>query len=170
MVDHAKPSTVLDLQARRAIRTSYVKWSIFGVALPLLPLAAHALAALVSPFTAGEGGLSFTTLFSDGELLVIATVISAAVIGDLLFDISGRSDERTRTGAAILCAFALLVVVVSVLMYGLVAVNYRRIFLSGSTPVAVMSIVMFLVSLSIGAASIWFQQVWMRKEGEEIIS
>jgi hypothetical protein len=160
MVDHSKPRTEIDLQARRKLQASYVKWSIFGVALPLLPLAAHVLAALVSPFSAGEGA-SFTTLFSDGELLVIATVISAAVIGDLLFDVSDRNDVRTRTTAAILCAVALLVVVVSVLIYGLVAVNYRRIFIVGSAPTAYMSIIMFLASLFIGAIAIWFQQVWV---------
>ena len=66
-------------------RPTYVKWLIFGVSLPLLPLAARVLAAWLDNATQS---LSFTALFSDGELLVVATVIAAAIIGDLLFDFS----------------------------------------------------------------------------------
>ena len=101
-------------------RPAYVKWWIFGVLLPLLPLGARVLAAW---FDNAAKSLSFTTLLSDGELLVIATVISAAIIGDLLFDFSGRNEVRTRTTIAVLCAFSLLVVVVSVLMFGLVTLD-----------------------------------------------
>jgi hypothetical protein len=86
-------------------------------------LAARALAAWLDN---AAQSLSFTTLFSDGELLVVATVIAAAVIGDLLFDFSGRNEMRSRTTIAILCAFALLVVVVSVLMFGLVTLDTQN--------------------------------------------
>ena len=88
--------------------------------LPLLPLGARALAAW---FDNSTQDLSPYKLLSDGELLVIATVIAAAIIGDLLFDFSGRNEMRTHTTMAVLCTFALLVVVVSVLMFGLVTLD-----------------------------------------------
>lgn len=159
MTDHSEPNVLLDLQERSSLSGNYVKWSIFGVALPLLPLFAHVLAALLSPSPLTREGASFTSLFSDGELLVIATVIAAAAIGDLLFDFPGRDDLRTRTFAAVLCAIALLIVVVSVLMYGLVAVSYRRTFVVGSTPAAYMSVIMFLAAAAIGAVAIWFHEL-----------
>jgi hypothetical protein len=104
-------------------RAAYVKWLIFGVALPLLPFAARLLAAWLDNATRS---LSFTSLFSDGELLVVATVIAAAVIGDLLFDFSGRNEVRGRTTIAVLCALSLLVVVISVLMFGLVTLDNQN--------------------------------------------
>lgn len=104
-------------------RVAYVKWLIFGVALPLLPFAARGLAAWLDNETRS---LSFTSLFSDGELLVVATVIAAAVIGDLLFDFSGHNEVRGRTTIAVLCALSLLVVVISVLMYGLVTLDNQN--------------------------------------------
>lgn len=104
-------------------RPTYVKWLIFGVSLPLLPLAARVLAAWLDNATQS---LSFTALFSDGELLVVATVIAAAMIGDLLFDFSGRNEMRSPTTIAVLCTFALLVVVISVLMFGLVTLDNQN--------------------------------------------
>lgn len=57
---------------------------------------------------------------------MVATVIAAAVIGDLLFDFSGRNEARGRTTVAVLCALSLLVVVVSVLMFGLVTLDNQN--------------------------------------------
>lgn len=93
------------------------------MSLPLLPLVARTLAAWLDN---APQGLSFTTLFSDGELLVVATVIAAAVIGDLLFDFSGHNETRSRSTIAVLCAVALLVVIVSVLMFGLVTLDNQN--------------------------------------------
>lgn len=101
-------------------RPIFAKWLIFGVLLPLLPFAARALAAWVDD---NSNSLSFNSLLSDGELLVVATVISAAVIGDLLFDFSGSNEGRSQSGKALLCAVALVAVIVSVLMFGLVTLN-----------------------------------------------
>lgn len=71
-------------------------------------------------------GVCHLRLFSDGELLVIATVIAAAVIEDLLFDFSGRGEVRRATSKAVLCAFSLVVVVASVLMFGLVTLDNQN--------------------------------------------
>jgi flagellar basal body-associated protein FliL len=70
--------------------------------------------------------LSFIALFSDGELLVVATVIAAAIIGDLPFDFSGRNEVRSPTTIAVLCAISLLVVVISVLIFGLVTLDNQN--------------------------------------------
>ena len=101
-------------------RTALIKWLIFGVLLPLLPFAARALAAWVDN---SSKSLTFNSLLSDGELLVVATVISAAVIGDLLFDFTGIKKTREQGAKALICAFALVVVIASVLMFGLVTLN-----------------------------------------------
>jgi hypothetical protein len=151
MMDHSRPREIISLSG------NYVKWGIFGVALPLLPLAAGVLAGYLNPRRVHE---SFTGLLGNGELLIIATVISAAVIGDLLFDISGYSG-RAGIIAAILCAFALLIVVVSVLAYGLVAVSPVNPY-TGNTAAAVISVMLFLLSLLVGATAVWFSAILHR--------
>jgi hypothetical protein len=139
------------------LQASYTKWLIFGVALPLLPLAAGVLAAFLNPL--GNGGLTFTSLnhlLGDGELLVIATVIAAAVIGDLLFEISDYNDATSWIRAGTLCAVSLLIVVVSVLIYGLVAVHGQSSIYTGHTSASVLSMIMFLASFGVGAYAVWF--------------
>jgi hypothetical protein len=100
------------------VRGARVKWLIFGVTLPLLPIAARIAAAWLD----GAATLGFVDLFGEGELLVLATVIAAAGIGDLVFDLRGsrRRDSRERLRLAAVHAFALIVVVGSVLFFGLV--------------------------------------------------
>jgi hypothetical protein len=110
------------------------------------------LAALLNPL----GGLSFTELLSDGELLVIATVIAAAVIGDLLFEISDFNDPWSRIQAATLSAVALLIVVVSVLTYGLIAVRIQSHAYIGNFKAAGLSVTMFVFSFAVGAYAVWF--------------
>lgn len=104
-------------------RAAGIKWLIFGVVLPLLPFAARALAAWLD---GASSSLSFRALFGDGELLVVATVISAAVIGDLLFDFTGFNARREQNLKAGLCAFSLVVVVASVLMFGLATLDNQQ--------------------------------------------
>src|SRR5215471_19270131 len=139
---------------RTSLQASYTKWLVFGVALPLLPLAAGVLAAVLHPFP--FKGPSFTNVLGDGELLVIATVIAAAVIGDLLFEISAYNDAVSWIRAGTLCAAALLIVVVSVLIYGLIAVHSQSRDYSGETAAAVLSVIMFLSSFAVGVYAVWF--------------
>jgi len=139
---------------RTSLQASYTKWLVFGVALPLLPLAAGVLAAVLNPFP--FKGPSFTNVLGDGELLVIATVIAAAVIGDLLFEISAYNDAVSWIRAGTLCAAALLIVVVSVLIYGLIAVHSQSRDYSGETAAAVLSVIMFLSSFAVGVYAVWF--------------
>jgi hypothetical protein len=150
MMDHSRPRDIVSLSG------NYVKWGIFGVALPLLPLAAGVLAEYLNPRTHE----SFKALLGNGELLIIATVISAAVIGDLLFDVSGYSGKNGII-AAILCAFALLLVVVSVLAYGLVTVSPHNPYV-GNTAAAVISVMLFLLSLLVGAIAVFFSTILRR--------
>ena len=131
------------------------------MALPLLPLAAGVLAGYLNP----RAHEPFVALLSNGELLIIATVISAAVIGDLLFDIS-RAVGRSSIIAAILCAFALLIVVISVLTYGLVTINLdiagRLLLYVSNGAAAILSVVMFALSLLVGAIAVWFSTALRR--------
>lgn len=64
------------------------------------------------------GGANFGALLG-GDLLVLATVIAAAGIGDLIFDIR-RGTRQLGQASAIAGLFALLVIVGSVLLYGFV--------------------------------------------------
>lgn len=100
------------------MRGARLKWWVFGVLLPLLPIGARVAAAWLD----GAGTLGFVDLFGDGELLVLATVVAAAAIGDLVFDLRGdrRRDSRERLRIAGVHALALVVVVGSVLFFGLV--------------------------------------------------
>src|SRR5215471_3751160 len=119
------------------------------------PSSQAVLAALFNPF----GGFSFTDIFGDGELLVIATVIAAAVIGDLLFEISDFDNTTSRIQAACLSAVALLIVVVSVLTYGLIAVNVQSHHYIGDYGAAVWSVIMFLSSFALGVFAVWFSTI-----------
>jgi hypothetical protein len=70
--------------------------------------------------------LSFDHLYGDGELLVLATVIAAAGIGDLVFDLRKTGRQRVyRDSVAI--ALALVCVILSVLLYGLVTLKQEQL-------------------------------------------
>jgi hypothetical protein len=112
-------SSASPLGKQSVVGASRAKWWIFGVSLPLLPIGARVAAAWLD----GQASLGFVDLFGDGELLVIATVIAAAIIGELMFDLRGaRSvvDDVNSFRMALLNALALIVVVGSVLFFGLV--------------------------------------------------
>ena len=71
-----------------------------------------------------DEGPSFVSLFGDGEFLVLATVVAAAGIGDLVFDFKRNGvDEPLRPAIAI--SAALVTVVVSALLFGLVALEHE---------------------------------------------
>jgi len=150
LINYPGPTAWINIQA------NYTKWLIFGVALPLLPLAARVLAVFLNPFGVGQ---SFTDILGNGELLVIATVIAAAVIGDLLFEISDFDNTTSRIQAACLSAVALLIVVVSVLTYGLIAVNVQSHHYIGDYGAAVWSVIMFLSSFALGVFAVWFSTI-----------
>jgi len=59
--------------------------------------------------------------FGDGELLVLAVVIAAAGIGDLVF--SARAGRSARLRDAIVVSIALVVVTLSALVFGLVTLK-----------------------------------------------
>ena len=106
---------------RRLVRSGHLtKWAVFGVVLPLLPIAGHIAAAW---FAADTRQLGFVSLFGDGELLVLATVVSAAAFGDLAFDLYSNGSRRYeyRFRVAVVSALALAIVVLSVLLFGLVS-------------------------------------------------
>src|SRR5215469_10504126 len=98
---------------RSDLRMKFVKWSIFGVALPLLPLLAVGLDGVLYRGPDGAASTtSFVKILGNGDLLIVAIVIAAAAIGELLFDGPvGDKSEHGKTAA--LSAFALLVVAVS---------------------------------------------------------
>lgn len=99
------------------------KWVLFGVAVPLLPIVSRMLAEWMD---LGHADLRIEHLYGDGELLVLATVIAAAGIGDLIFDLQTTRRNRVyRDSAAI--AFALVCVILSVLLYGLVTLKREQL-------------------------------------------
>ncbi len=99
-----------------AVRGTRVKWLIFGVLIPLLPVGARLAAAWLD----GGGTFGFTGLFGDGELLVLATVVAAASIGEVLFSFRRGHWGSSRLRTAVITAAALVVVVMAVLFFGLV--------------------------------------------------
>ncbi len=106
-----------ELSKRR--RASLARWALFSVSLPLLPVFAT---LIVHWFTNDASEITFTTVFGDGELLVLATVVAAAGIGDVFFGDDTEGPHPSRNSAL---AFSLLVVVASVFLFGLVTVTNR---------------------------------------------
>jgi len=101
----------------------FTKWAIFAVSLPLLPIVSKLFAEWMDE---GTPNWSASNLFGDGELLVLATVIAAAGIGDLVFDMRELDVRRTfREATAI--ALALVCVVVSVTLYALVTLKREQL-------------------------------------------
>lgn len=97
------------------------KWLIFSVLIPLLPIGAHIAAGY---FSDRSSDVTFIKLFGDGELLVLATVISAAAIGDLVFDTLKRATSAPQLSRiAITVAANLVIVVIAVLFFGLVTLD-----------------------------------------------
>lgn len=109
------------LRTSRVFRiAALTKWAIFGVLLPLLPVAGHVAAAV---WAGDVSELSFSSIFGDGELLVLATVVAAAAFGDLVFEsrAAASSGERAYLKIGFVSALSLFVVVLSVLFFGLVS-------------------------------------------------
>jgi hypothetical protein len=72
------------------------------------------------------------------------------------FESIDYTDAWSRIQAAILCAFALLIVVISVLTYGLVAVRIQSGPYIGSDKAAALSVIVFLLSFVVGAFALLF--------------
>jgi hypothetical protein len=101
---------------RNDVRGARVKWLIFGVLIPLLPVGARFAAAWLD----GRTHFDFATFFGDGELLVLATVVAAASVGEVLFSFQRDQLSAGPLRTAVITASALVVVVLAVLFFGLV--------------------------------------------------
>lgn len=99
-------------------RNTFARWVLFGVLLPLLPIMARVSASWVD---IGHPTTDYKTLFGDGDLLVLAVVVAAAGIGDLLF--STRRHVMIGPREAVAISLALFVVVLSGVAYGLVTLK-----------------------------------------------
>jgi hypothetical protein len=99
-------------------RSEYARWVVFGILLPLLPIVAKIAA---SWFDVGHPTWEYTSLFGDGNVLVLAVVVAAAGIGDLLFD--ARRTTHLVLREALVISLALVVVVLSGVAYGLVTLK-----------------------------------------------
>lgn len=99
-------------------RNTFARWALFGVLLPLLPIMARVSASWVD---IGHPTTDYRTLFGDGDLLVLAVVVAAAGIGDLLFSVRRHVTVGPREAVAI--SLALFVVVLSGVAYGLVTLK-----------------------------------------------
>jgi hypothetical protein len=75
-------------------------WLIFGVVMALIPFGA----AILSD---SDRGISITlgTLFGQGELLIVATIISAGGIGDLF---GAKVGESRRTARLLVLGFSIV--------------------------------------------------------------
>jgi hypothetical protein len=110
---------VLQSSSRAAIRRSaYARWILFGVLLPLLPIAAKIAA---SWFDVGHPTWDYRLLFGTGDVLVLAVVVAAAGIGDLLF--AARNNTHVVLREALVISLALIVMVLSGVAYGLVTLK-----------------------------------------------
>jgi hypothetical protein len=114
--------TSVQQQGRVIRQAAFVRWAAFGVVLPLLSVFAHVAVAWLD-----DDHLGVVGLLADGELLVLATVVAAAGLGDLVFDLragtTGTEVHRLRAGAV--CTGALITIVLSVLCFGLITFETR---------------------------------------------
>ena len=124
--------------SRRA-KDRLVRWSLFGVLVSLVPFVVRWMLEQ----TAGNG-IAHSGLVSQGELLLVSTAIAATAVGDL-FNVHPRL--RVRCSAVAGCC--LLLVAISSAYYGAVAITE-----SNKRSVVVFSILLFILSLVGGAASI----------------
>ncbi len=101
---------------RGDVGSRLAKWLVFSVLLSLLPIGARIAASSFS-----GSALTANELLKNGELLVLATVLTAAAIGDLVFDLNRLRESPGRVAGVV--TVNLLVLLVSVLYFGLVTLD-----------------------------------------------
>ncbi|MFI6073830.1 hypothetical protein ACIA5C_19880 [Actinoplanes sp. NPDC051343] len=104
------------------MKATFTRWALFGVLLPLLPIASRILTGWID----GNAIPTFVDLFENGDLLVLAIVVSAAGIGDLVFDVNQTKAEWSLR-QAVTVSLALITIIIAVLIYGLLSLRQDSI-------------------------------------------
>lgn len=135
-------------------------WAGFGVFVPLLPVICVYIIRLVADGRAP----GFFDVLSNGELLVIATVLAAASAGEPLSRL--KTDKKGPTGETAVLIGAIIVAVFVAAIYGIIAAlgteGHRHATQhvtdasqgSSSWP-AILGIGGFIAALLVGAATVF---------------
>lgn len=133
-----------------------VRWVIFSVIFALLPVFAKALVLFTGLMSAPSGGqpsinLTFNEILArtcgDGELLLVATAIAAAGIGEIV----SSNGQNRRLARVIIGGGLLLIVALSSLWYAIIVGSQTS---PDASLIAQGSLVVWFSSVTAAAASV----------------
>jgi hypothetical protein len=128
------------------VGASIVRWAIFGVGLPLVPILVNGLDAI----TGSKKHFHFEALFEQGELLLV----SAAVVGAALAELVRGPKPLLHTLRLSAGSFAVLVLLGTSVWFAEIATHVRAPTYYNHHTVALGSMLMFGISLLAGVACI----------------
>jgi hypothetical protein len=121
-------------------------WLFFGVIMTLIPF----MAAMFGDIDRGIR-LSFATLFGQGELLIVATIISAGGIGELF---GSEISETRRMPKLLLLGFCVISLVATCIWFADISSLLVTRHPADPETVAVGSIVLFFFAVIEGLAAL----------------
>lgn len=121
-------------------------WLFFGVIMSLVPFAATVFGDLDRGI-----GMSLSNLFGQGQLLIIATIISAGGIGDLF---GTAADKSRRTPKLLVLGFSLINLVVTCLWFADISALVVTRHPADPGTVAVGSIILFVFAVMEGVSAL----------------
>lgn len=131
-------------ERRQLRRRRLAIWFVFGILVSLVPLA-YRFGGLV----AAGSSRSLTDVLSTGDLFVIAMVVAASSVGDL---ISRKTTGGISLSEAMIMGFTFLLFMFGGWLYAFV--SFDPSFAHGQSVVPI-SIITFAASVIVGASSIW---------------
>lgn len=134
----------------QSISEKLLHWLFFGVLMALVPF----IAAIFSDVDRDKT-FDFSSLFGHGDLLIIATIISAGGIGDLF---GTAVDKRHRTSKLIVLGCSIVSVAVTCMWFGDISSLLFTAHPADPTTVAVGSLILFVFAIIEGISALMLSE------------
>ena len=134
----------------QSISEKLLHWLFFGVVMALVPF----IAAIFSDVDRDKA-FSFPSLFGHGDLLIIATIISAGGIGDLF---GTAVDKRHRTPKLIVLGCSIVSVAVTCMWFGDISSLLFTTHPADPMTVAVGSLILFAFAIIEGISALMLSE------------
>lgn len=134
----------------QSINEKLLHWLFFGVVMALVPFAA----AIFSDVDRGKS-FAFSSLFGHGDLLIIATIISAGGIGDLF---GTAVDKRHRTPKLVVLGCSIVSIAVTCIWFGDISSLLFTAHPADPKTVAVGSLILFVFAILEGISALMLSE------------
>lgn len=134
----------------QSISEKLLHWLFFGVLMALVPF----VAVIFSDVDRGKG-FDYSSLFGRGDLLIVATIISAGGIGDLF---GTAVDKRHRTPKLIVLGCSIVSIAVACIWFGDISSLLFTAHPADPKTVAVGSLILFVFAILEGISALMLSE------------